>query len=100
MERQLNKNWRYFDQHTVKTIFVNNEQNNDIDITRTRATIKIPFIEYFGEISKVTINDEIIESSCNFGCTLKVPPFSELTIELENIWGGKAFAQVSQIETN
>lgn len=96
--KTIEQDWRYFDQHALETIYINNEQNNIIDIKRTGSTIKIPFEKYFGQISQITINDEIIDTSCNNGCILNVPRYSELNIGLENTWGGKAYAQIEQVE--
>lgn len=69
---------------------VNMDSDNLLNVTEDSGFVRIDSDEAFGEITKVVINDKILDSDCTNGCTTTIHHNQDLYIQAWNVWGGRA----------
>lgn len=92
------KEWQFFDQSALDTIFINSDSENILDASRFRSILSISPSETYDQITEVWINGEIQDVSCVAGCSIPVDPYDKLEVVTKNYWGGTSSRTIAEVE--
>jgi hypothetical protein len=77
---------------------VNLDSDNVLNVTETNGFVRIIPDPKFGDILKVTINENELKENCTYGCTTTILANQTLQIEAWNLWGGHASSHLEKFQ--
>ena len=86
----------YIDFGTDYEILINSSQNNTLEISRYHGSVTITPDASFGDVAKLYVNGRQVNVTCGATCVINTPENTQIQIDVENFWGGKAHAIVPE----
>jgi len=90
----------YVEFKTEYGIQINAVDTNALDFSRHEGSLHIRPTPNFGDISVLHVDGNPVDIDCDAGCIINTPSVYPMVIEAQNIWGGRAHANVPEFVTS